>query len=184
MTKIYLVRHGKAAAGFADHKDPSLDELGQAQARQVADNLAATIPNPISLRASPLARAYETAQPLAAKWGCDIAIEPRVAEVPSPSTDLHERATWLSQAMQGSWDDLNPTLQQWRTDLGNCLRALDTDTVVFSHYVAINAAVGIAQNDPRMRIFGPDNCSVTTLENIDGHLQVVSLGVTAETKIN
>ncbi len=55
---------------------------------------------------------------------------------------------------------------------------------MFSHYVAINAAVGAAQNDDRMRVFAPDNCSVTTLVTSDGKLSVVELGRTAETKIN
>jgi broad specificity phosphatase PhoE len=55
---------------------------------------------------------------------------------------------------------------------------------MFSHYVAINAAVGAATGDDRMRIFGPDNCSVTTLDNAGGKLTVVELGRIADTHIN
>jgi hypothetical protein len=39
-------------------------------------------------------------------------------------------------------------------------------------------------DDDRMRIFGPDNCSVTTLDNSGGELHVVELGRVAETHIN
>ena len=60
----------------------------------------------------------------------------------------------------------------------------DRDCIIFSHYVAINAAVGAAMNDDRMRIFGPDNCSVTTLSNSEGKLSVVELGRVADTHIN
>ena len=186
MAKIHLVRHGEAAAGFGTHKDPGLSELGKKQAADVAQLLASDLVSdgPVTIFSSPLARAYETAEPLAAHWQKDILIEKRVAEIPSPSEDLNERAAWLQQAMQGTWSELAPKFVQWQKDLVACLLDLQEDCVMFSHYVAINAAVGAAQNDDRMRIFAPDNCSVTTLTNADGKLGVIELGRTAETRIN
>lgn len=182
MAKIYLVRHGQAAAGFGTHRDPGLNELGHSQAQAVASQLADVGPLPIL--SSPLARAYETAQPLAKTWSVEISIEKRVAEIPSPTEDLDERAQWLRQAMQGAWDDLAPTFQAWRNELAQCLTDIDTDCVIFSHYVAINAAVGVAQQDSRMLIFSPDNCSVTVLDNAQGSLSVEALGHSAQTKVN
>lgn len=182
MAKIYLIRHGEAAAGFGAHKDPGLSELGRQQAGRVADKLADI--GPLKVFSSPLARAFETAQPLAARWQQDIVIETRVAEIPSPSEDLGARAQWLQKAMQGTWDELEPKFGTWRDDLVACLTGLTQDCVIFSHYVAINAAVGAAQGDPRMRVFAPDNCSVTSLDNTGGQLNVELLGHTADTKIN
>jgi len=72
----------------------------------------------------------------------------------------------------------------WRDSLVACLLQIDHDCVMFSHYVAINAAVGAAQQDPRMRVFAPDNCSVTGLNNSGGVLTVETLGRTADTRIN
>ena len=186
MAKIHLVRHGEAAAGFGTHKDPGLSELGQKQAESVAHLLATTLVEngPVTVFSSPLARAYQTAEPLATQWQKDILIEKRVAEIPSPSDDLNARAAWLQKAMQGTWSELAPEFVQWRQDLVACLLELQEDCIMFSHYVAINAAVGAAQNDDRMRVFAPDNCSVTTLVTSDGKLSVVELGRTAETKIN
>ena len=43
------------------------------------------------LFSSPLARVAETAQPWL-RWQCEVAIEERVAEIPSPTDDLAERA--------------------------------------------------------------------------------------------
>jgi broad specificity phosphatase PhoE len=185
MASIHLIRHGKAAAGFGTHKDPGLDDIGRTQAQGVADRFTQT--QPLPLYSSPLARAYETALPLAQRWQIEpaqITIEPRVAEIPSPTDDLEARAAWLASAMQGTWAELSDELIAWREALGECLLALPQDCVVFSHYVAINAAVGLATGDQRMRIFAPDNCSVTTLSNDGGKLSVVALGVTADTKIN
>ena len=86
--------------------------------------------------------------------------------------------------MQGDWSALNKDAQAWRQALVEHLLDQTENCIIFSHFVAINAAVGAATNDDRMRIFAPDNCSVTTLENTGGRLAVIALGVTAETHIN
>lgn len=183
MAKIHLVRHGQAAAGFGAHKDPGLSELGWSQAEAVAEMLAPL--GPLPTFSSPLARAYETARPLASRWRVEVIMEPRVAEIPSPSDDLDKRAAWLREAMQGTWSDLGGAYVAWRDDVTRCLLEAETDCVMFSHYVAINAAAGAAQDDDRLLIFSPDNCSVTTLDNSGGTLTVVSLGRTAvDTRVN
>ncbi len=182
MAKIYMVRHGKAAAGFERHLDPGLDTLGHKQAAVTANHLAELAPMPIY--SSPLARARETAQPLAALWQAKITIEPRVAEIPSPTTDLGERSAWLRTAMSGRWSDLQGALQVWRDDLVGCLLALTQDSVIYCHFIAINAAVGAAQGDDRLVVFAPDNGSVTTLRNDVGALELLDLGQAAETSIN
>ena len=182
MAKIYLVRHGKAAAGFDGHHDPGLDTLGQEQAARTAAALAPL--GPLPLYSSPLARARETALPLAERWQAEIVIEPRVAEIPSPTTDLTARTEWLRAAMQGRWRDLGPELLAWRDALVASLLELPGDSVIVSHYVAINAAVGVATQDDRMVIFAPDNASVTVLETLRGELHVRALGASADTFVN
>ena len=189
MPTIYLVRHGKAAAGFGSHPDPGLNELGQAQAQATARTLAELArpgsgQAPLPIYSSPLARAQQTAQPLCKLWNCDYTIEPRVAEIPSPTEDLSQRSAWLQGIMAGTWDALDTSLQQWRTNLAQCLLDLKESSVLFSHYVAINAAVGVAQSDNRMVVFRPDNASVTTLSNDNGKLRVLELGGEAVTFVN
>ena len=45
--KLYLVRHGHAAAGWGDHPDPGLDALGRAEAEAMAERLAPLGPLPL-----------------------------------------------------------------------------------------------------------------------------------------
>tara|TARA_B100000575_G_scaffold259486_1_gene231758 strand:+ start:146 stop:700 length:555 start_codon:yes stop_codon:yes gene_type:complete len=184
MATVQFVRHGKAAAGFGAHPDPGLDDLGRHQAKAVAAMLDAQHSQRPALLSSPMARAFETARALADIWQVPIDVEPRVAEIPSPTQDLEARATWLSQAMAGNWSALDASVQQWRQELTDFLLGCKQDCIIFSHYVAINAAVGAAMEEDRMRIFGPDNCSVTTLDNNGGKLSVIELGRVAETHIN
>ncbi|MBI3303067.1 MAG: histidine phosphatase family protein [Deltaproteobacteria bacterium] len=179
--KLYLIRHGRASARFAEAVDPSLDEVGRAQAEAIAQKLGPL--GPLPLVTSPLKRARETAAPFEALWGLRDRAEPGVAEIPSPTADLQARAAWLRQAMQGRWSDLPTAYQTWRDGVAASLIALGTTTVVTTHFVAINAAVGVATGDDRMVCFEPDHCSYTVLEVVNGTLRVVALGRQRATEI-
>jgi len=181
VARLYFIRHGKAAAGFDGHPDPGLDETGRAQAAKRADRLNALPPMPIV--SSPLLRARETADPLCNLWQCEKLIVPQIAEIPSPMTDLKARSLWLGGVMRETWANLDTNLHDWRKAMIDYLCGIDTDTVLFSHFIAINVAVGYANNDEHMISFRPDNASCTLLDNSNG-LEVIELGGQASTHIN
>ncbi len=181
MAKLYLVRHGKAAAGWDADPDPGLDNTGRMQAEAVAERLAPL--GPLQMVTSPMIRCQETAIPLASRWGRDPTVEPAVSEVPAPMPDLHERTTWLRQFMGGQWSAADADRQSWRANVVRALLDLPQDTVVFTHFVAINAAVAEATGNDRVISFRPDNCSVTIFETVADELRLVELGHEAETEI-
>ncbi len=163
MPRIYLVRHGRAAAGWDVDPDPDLDDLGRAQAAAAAEQLAALGPLPIVT--SPLLRCRQTAAPLASKWNTEVRIEPLVAEIPSPDgVAMHDRVGWLRTAMTGTWADLGPRYTAYREMVVATVAAFPGDTVVFSHFVAINVLVGAALGRDELVIRSLDNCSVTIID--------------------
>ncbi len=183
MPRLYLVRHGRAAASFAEAADPGLDAFGHSQAEAVAERLAPI--GPIAMLSSPLKRARETSEPLAKRWQRPVPIEPAVAEIPSPSgLGLAERAEWLRGFMGGSWREASRELAQWREEAIAALAAIKENTVIFSHFIAINVAAGAAEGDDRVILFRPDNCSVTIIDVDNGALRLVERGHEAETKVN
>ena len=188
MTLIYLVRHGRAAAGWDDHVDPELDATGRAQAAGVRDRLASIGPLPIVT--SPLRRCRESAAPLAAAWDVAPVVEMGVAEIPSPpGIPMGGRVEWLRIAMRSTWTELGDRYVTYRdavtaTVLGIAASALAAGgAVVFSHFVAINAAIGSAVGDDRVLIRRLDNGSITVVEVRDGALRVVESGREADTQI-
>jgi broad specificity phosphatase PhoE len=175
MPRLHLVRHGRAAAGWNVDPDPALDDLGQRQALEVADKLA--VVGPLPVLSSPLRRCRETSGPLAARWGVDVAIEPRVAEIPSPTGHtLETRIGWLRAVMAGTWSQViasdGPRYANYRTELLAALASLPNDAVVFSHFIAINVVIGAATGDDRMVIASLDNCSVTTVTTVTSNGRV------------
>lgn len=184
MPRIFLVRHGKAAAGFGEDMDPGLDALGHSQAAAAAERLKGM--GPRLILSSPLKRAQETAAPLAKIWQRPPLIEHAVAEIPSPKgMSLEDRVTWLRKLMAGSWREAGPELAQWRAHCIAAIAALNEDAVVFSHYVAINVLYGSATGDDKVVAFSPDYCSVTSFDNAGGTLRLLDKGGEAAlTKVN
>lgn len=181
MPILYLIRHGRAAAGFHEDLDPGLDELGHSQAQAAAEALAGLAPMPIV--SSPLRRCRETSKPLCDLWQAQPTILKGVAEIPSPTDDLDARSAWLMQLMPGTWGVAEDWVRGWRDDVVATLLDLQQDTVVFSHFVAINVAVGNALGDDRVVCFRPDNCSITKIETSGDTLRILELGSEASTHI-
>ena len=181
MVRLYLVRHGKAAAAFSEAPDPGLDETGAAQAEAMAERLAPLGPLPIIT--SPLKRTRETAVPLERRWRFTARLEPAVGEIPSPMDDPAARGQWLRGVMAGAWSAQPETLRTWRRRVADTLVAIPRPTVVVTHFIAINAAVGIAERDDRVVTFAPDNCSVTVLDVDDGVLRLVRRGAERATQV-
>lgn len=178
-----MVRHGQAAAGFSDDLDPGLSDLGRQQAAAAAAALESIGPQPIVC--SPLRRCRETADALATRWGVTPTVDPAVGEIVSPSdaAGLEARGAWLRQAMQGTWSGLGAEHHAWRRSVLDAVSALDVDTVVHSHFVAINVVVGQAMGDDRVVCFAPDNCSWTVLDVDGDKIEIVELGRQATTEV-
>src|SRR5437588_1058453 len=181
VVRLYLVRHGKAAASFSEAPNPGLDAAGAAQAGAMAERLAPLGPLPIVT--SPLRRTRETAAPLERHWRVTARIEPAVGEIPSPMEDPAARGEWLRGVMAGVWSAQADELKLWRLDVADALLALQRPTVVVTHFVAINVAVGIAEGDDRVIGFAPDHCSVTVLDVEDGALRLVRRGAQRATQV-
>jgi broad specificity phosphatase PhoE len=187
VTRLYLVRHGHAAAAWGDGPDPGLDDLGRGQAEAVAAHLVTSI-EPVPVVSSPRARARETAEPLARRWGRAVEVVEAFDEVPSP-TDHPDgprgRQAWLRAALAGRWSDLDERVQRWRAGLVEAVASRPHDAVVCTHFVAINSLVAHATADDQVTVFLPANGSITELEvNPEtGAITVATLGTEARSDV-
>ena len=140
---------------------------------------------PLHVETSPLRRCQETAAPLLSAWRLPLIIEPRIAEIPTPDdVAMADRGEWLRGAMQGTWSELGPPFTAFRDGVAAALRSRTRDSVMFSHFVAINAAIGAALGDDRVVVRRLDNCSVTVIEvDADGVLTLAESGDEADTSV-
>lgn len=180
---IYLVRHGKAAAGVED-LDPGLDESGRQQALHVSETFATHRIG--RLVVSPMRRTRETIAPLAAALGIDPEVRDEISEVFDPAMASDARRTMIGPFMQGTWSDQPAELQAWRRrcldavlDLSLATSAANRDLIVVSHYIAICAVIGEATYDDRVVPVPLSNASVSSFELVHGSLQLLLAGDTS-----
>ena len=188
MSRVYMIRHGKPAATWGDDDlDPGLDADGKAQAERAADRLMA-LPEgerPTRVFASPLRRCRETAQPFADRIGVPVEIDPRFGEIPSPAAlGPKERGDWLRAAFQGEWAQMRGDIDYdaWRRTVAEAV-AEQADAAVFSHFVAINAAVSCVTGEARVLSFRPDHVSMSVFDTTGGRLVLVERGPEAATQV-
>lgn len=184
MARIRLIRHGEAAAAWGGgDADPGLSEAGRTQAQAAASRLA--LDPPRRLLTSPLRRCRETAAASAERLGLEPVLAPEVAEVPTPPGLAPDaRQGWLRAVFAGTWAEAEGgDYLAWRDGVAAFVAGLEDGSAVFTHFVAVNAAVSAAMDDPRTVVFRPGNASVTTLESEGGRLRVVELGAEAESRV-
>lgn len=181
MPRLHLVRHGRATGGYGDDADPGLDEHGRLQAASAADRLAPL--GPVPILTSPLRRARETTGALEARWGTMAIVEPALGEIPAPTDDLDDRHAWLRDAMGRTYAELGPRYRSWRTMVTSLLLHLNEDTVVVTHFVAINAVLGVATGDDRVMSHAIGNGSVTVVDHDHDAFTVVEVGTDDATTV-
>lgn len=181
--RIYLVRHGEAAASWGQSADPGLSELGREQARQAARELQGWVGANATLISSPLQRAQQTAEPLASALGLDFRLDSRFREIPSP-VPLEGRQAWLRSFMAGQWSDQGEELIAWRSGIQAALTELPEDAVVFTHFLVLNTIVGAVQDRDETLVFWPANASITELEWTPAGYRLVQLGEQMASHIN
>jgi broad specificity phosphatase PhoE len=185
MAIIRLVRHGRATGGWDVDPDPGLDVVGVAQAAALCAALGPLGDGrPPRLVTSPLRRCRETVAPLAARWGVAPVVEPRVSEIPTPEgVPFGQRVPWLQAAIAGTWTALGARYVGYRDAVAAYVAGLAEDTVVTTHFVAINAVIGSCIGDDRVLIRRLDNTSVTVVATTPTGVELVSVGDEADTQL-
>lgn len=179
---IYLVRHGEAAASWQQNKDPGLSEKGRAQAKALPDFFAGQRIDRIY--SSPLLRAQETAQPLSLRLGLDVKLVEAFREIPTPpDVPLQERLQWLKSCVHRPLAEADPVVISWRASLLEAVGKLPDHSIVFSHFMVLNAVVGSLRGAPELVCYQPDYCSVLMLGYDCGEVCLQRLGREAHSRV-
>ena len=171
MATLALVRHGKSELGFDEALNSDLSLIGVKQAKDAALHLAERY-TPRRILSSPLIRARRTAEPLAEIWGQPVEIAEALTEIPTPrrpdQSSLKWRRPWLDNIMTQRYCNLDYEIETWRSNLYMFLTSQTEDAIIFTHYLTINAAKGMAIGDERVVLCNPGYCEVEQLTVLDG----------------
>lgn len=194
--ELHVVRHADAVPEadetftiYDDYEAHPLSARGRAQAEAVAERFAEL--EIVAVYASPIRRARETAEAIAAAAGVAVHDEPGVREISIGPVDdgmaLRDRLAWLAMiAMRdGSWTGI-PGTEPSAQVRARMLGALDAiaarhpgeRVAVVSHAGAINAALGAIAASDHDFLFPLANASVSVLRIGGGRRLLMSANET------
>ncbi|HTW84633.1 MAG TPA: histidine phosphatase family protein [Candidatus Sulfotelmatobacter sp.] len=195
--ELYVVRHADAVPEsddaftvYDDYEQHPLSARGRDQAERTAQRLREV--GLTAIYASPVRRARETAEAIAAASGLPVQLEPDVTEITIGPVEegmpLRARLAWLAMvAMRdGSWRGI-PGTEDGARVRERMLRALDgiaarhrgERVAVVSHAGAINAAVGAIAGTAHDFLFPLANTSICVVRIGGGRRLLMSANETA-----
>ena len=181
---IILIRHGEAAQSWGDHPDPDLSEDGFKQAKLLEEHSELQNLHLYEFVSSPKARAKSTAIPLAKKFNKEIIINDIFSEIPSGNIDANEKKQWLTKTMKEDIGSLSKEVMEWRIKILSQVFGMRKDTIIFSHFMVINALVGELAKHPNLLHFYPDYTSLTKISLENGKPKSFSIEGSKKTIIN
>ena len=182
MPEIFLVRHGEAEQHWGGaNPDPGLSVEGLDQARSCVNFFREQ--RSLKILVSPRSRAQQTAEPLMDFWSVKGETVVQFDEIPT-LPNIADRREWLLGVLGSQWLSQPGIIQQWRQAIMQRLLLIDEPTVIFTHFMVINAVVSGVTQDTRCCVFQPACGSVTRLLLEGGKLTLLEQGLEAASVVN
>jgi len=177
--EVLLIRHGRSAdvvPGSAESADPPLHDLGLVQAERLAVRLAGKMIH--AVHSSHLARALQTAAPLAASRGLEVQVHPDLEEVRLgdwSNGEFRRRAAvqdpeWVAWSRTGRWDGIpgGEGDDAFRRRISTVVDGLAAGNrgrtiAVVAHAGSINAYIAEVMGIHRSLVCSIENTSITVV---------------------
>ena len=178
---IYIVRHGEASISWSGKSDPGLSLQGKSQSIESSRELAKFNSQALQLISSPKKRAMETAEPLGQTLKKPIKIINEFDEIPSQKAK--KKNQWLRRVAATHSSKLPNYLKDWQNQIIKELLNIDADSIIFSHFMVINAVYDKLCNPKQFVSLQPGYTSMMHLVKRKDSLCYVSLSNENTSKI-
>jgi broad specificity phosphatase PhoE len=180
---LIFVRHGEASESWGEHLDPGLSENGVSQSQKLISNNSLQLLEDYIFISSPMSRAEMTAAPLIKKYKKSLLIDSIFSEIPS-KVIASEKKEWLKKIMTMNVDVLPQDVAEWRNSIISRTLSFSDNTIIFSHFMVINAVVSGLMNRSEIMYFYPGYTSITKITLQNNRAMSISLGDEKKTLIN
>ena len=165
--QVIFIRHAEASNSWGNHPDPGLSDNGKNQSKELINHPELIKLDDYFFISSPKLRAIETAKPLAEKFEKEVFIENIFTEIPSPDVEPENKQEWLKGIIQMDKKDLPKKILNWKNNIFLNTKMLSQNTVIFTHFMVMNALLSELTSNANLLYFNPDYTSVLkiTIEN-------------------
>ena len=182
--QVIFIRHAEASNSWGNHPDPGLSDNGKNQSKELINHPELIELDDYSFISSPKLRAIETAKPLAEKFKKELIIENIFTEIPSLNIEPDKKQEWLKNILQMNKNDLPENITKWKDNIISKTKAFSQDSVVFTHFIVINALLSELNSETKLLYFYPDYTSIVKITIEDGEFRNFSIDKDKKTFIN
>ena len=184
LIEIIFIRHGEASNAWGDHLDPGLSENGHLQSADLLKHKELQNLEDFCFISSPKSRAIETGKPLADKFGKKLNIDEIFIEIPSKNIAQDKKQDWLKSIIQTKRDDLPDFIESWSDDIYLKSKSFKENTIVFTHFMVINALLSRLAKKNTLMYFYPNYTSVVKVGIKNNAFEYFSTEENKKTSIN
>ena len=182
--QVIFIRHAEAYNSWGNHPDPGLSDNGKNQSKELINHPELIELDDYSFISSPKLRAIETAKPLSEKFKKELIIENIFTEIPSLNIEPDKKQEWLKNILQMNKNDLPENITKWKDNIISKTKAFSQDSVVFTHFIVINALLSELNSETKLLYFYPDYTSIVKITIEDGEFRNFSIDKDKKTFIN
>tara|TARA_B100000963_G_scaffold204970_1_gene178432 strand:+ start:524 stop:1087 length:564 start_codon:yes stop_codon:yes gene_type:complete len=182
--QVIFIRHAEASNSWGNHPDPGLSDNGKNQSKELINHPELIELDDYSFISSPKLRAIETAKPLSEKFKKELIIENIFTEIPSLNIEPDKKQEWLKNILQMNKNDLPENITKWKDNIISKTKAFSQDSVVFTHFIVINALLSELNSETKLLYFYPDYTSIVKITIEDGEFRNFSIDKDKKTFIN
>ena len=178
---IILIRHGEAAASWSEDPDPGLSKDGHKQAESLLMHDNYQDLSGYQFISSPKLRAIETSNLLAKKFNKNVEIDETYTEIPSDGVLMKDKMEWLGKIASMPINNLPIGVVDWRKKIISALLSIQVNTVIFSHFMVMNALASFENDAGKLLSYYPDYTS--SIKIIIRNKSIISIQIDKEKKI-
>ena len=182
--EVIFIRHAEASSSWGDHPDPGLSDNGITQSKKLVHRHELKQLNDYSFISSPKLRAMDTARPLAKKFKKELIIENIFTEIPSSNIEPKNKQEWLKNILQMNKSELPENIAKWKDNIISKTKEFSQDSLVFTHFMVINALLSELNSETKLLYFYPDYTSIIKISIEDGKFKNFSIEKDKKTFIN
>ena len=182
--KLIFVRHGEADSAYGEHDDPVLSIKGISQSKNLLKNIKLQNLEKFTFISSPKLRALKTADPLAKRFNKKILIDDNFIEIPAKDVPLDKKQSWLKKIVATKKSDLPESIKLWSRNILQRIRDIQEDSIIFTHFMVMNAAISELTQAEKILCFYPDYTSIIEINITNGKIKSFSQGNSKKTYIN
>ena len=102
-------------------------------------------------------------------------INKNFAEIPSPNVSIDEKRAWLKNTMHLNIKSLDENVRDWRLNIIDAITNLNSDAIIFSHYMVMNVLKGFIDNSDKILNFHPGYTSVMILKIQNKRISITNI---------